>query len=616
MFKTSSHIRRQKMNLSNLWFVIILVLNFSYTIIAQIPDKKDEPISCRMENALQLVEGQVIEANKKTESVKLIKILTRAAEFTWDLDELKAREYYTKAFDTAKKRFAEKGFEQDKAGNEKDVNIFLPKPDYRMDVIRSIAKKDSKWARKLTEEILKLYEKDLENRDSLTKTKELSELMRIAIENLENNRALSNFIFDQVMKYPLDNYWLYGLMSIVRTDPAYADKLYQKLLNNYRNESIRRLLFLSSYPFARDRIMGADKMQYGSQPPENFIQNIPMQIAFTQVFLNRINVLTSVPTIINQRDEENRLTEPVYMITGLLDLEPYVRDNFPQMLQSYGLTRSKVEGLLTDDNRKYLENQQRIFQQNQTTFEEKIKQLEEADSENKLTDFQIINLVFWLKKEEEFKILESWLDKIKNEKNREETVNYFYHKRSTVALENKNFELARKYADKVPEVEFRGMLYFDIVRQQFNEYNESPNVRENLLEVSKFARKSKDTVSKAQVLLGLANIYEEVEHFYALDELGEAVKVINKLENPDIFAGYISRQIFGQGFGFVATFSTPGYNLENAFNAVSKKDFELTLAHAESLNDQYFQTLAVLAIAKNCVENSKREAEEKKLTEN
>ena len=30
------------------------------------------------------------------------------------------------------------------------------------------------------------------------------------------------------------------------------------------------------------------------------------------------------------------------------------------------------------------------------------------------------------------------------------------------------------------------------------------------------------------------------------------------------------------------------------------------MVNAQSLNDSYFQTLAVLAIAKNCVENSKK----------
>ena len=120
-----------------------------------------------------------------------------------------------------------------------------------------------------------------------------------------------------------------------------------------------------------------------------------------------------------------------------------------------------------------------------------------------------------------------------------------------------------------------------------------------------------NSVSKAQILLGLANMYERVNHSVALDELGEAIHFTNSLKDPDIFATSVQRQIAGDGFGFYASFHTPGYNLETAFEELSKKDFEMSLANAKALDDKYFRTLAVIAVANSCAKNSKPAAKPK-----
>ena len=53
------------------------------------------------------------------------------------------------------------------------------------------------------------------------------------------------------------------------------------------------------------------------------------------------------------------------------------------------------------------------------------------------------------------------------------------------------------------------------------------------------------------------------------------------------------------------SFSTPGYDLEKTFEELSKKDFEMSLANAKALDDKYFRTLAVIAVANNCAKNAK-----------
>jgi len=85
--------------------------------------------------------------------------------------------------------------------------------------------------------------------------------------------------------------------------------------------------------------------------------------------------------------------------------------------------------------------------------------------------------------------------------------------------------------------------------------------------------------------------------------------VINKLKDADLQAGWILRHIKVKDMGFGASFSTPGYDLENTFTTLSKTDFSLPLSNAKAIDDKYFRTLAVIAIAKNCIDRPKPKSE-------
>jgi hypothetical protein len=60
---------------------------------------------------------------------------------------------------------------------------------------------------------------------------------------------------------------------------------------------------------------------------------------------------------------------------------------------------------------------------------------------------------------------------------------------------------------------------------------------------------------------------------------------------------------------FGASFSTPGYDLETTFSALSKTDFSLPLSNARTIDDKYYRTIAVIAIAKNCIDRPKKKPE-------
>lgn len=587
------------MNLYKAYVLLIILLISGKATFSQISNTQNQ--ACNAEFARLLVEQQVTDSKTVEETDKRVKILLRSADFLWKFDEETARKYLTEAFQTANERFKEKGFEDKRL----PIGTLKLMPDLRLEVVRAIAKKDGEWAKRLTEQILQDFEKSVDERkDFFNKTREIQTLLQIAVENVKTNPNLSRYLFRRVMIYPLDFHWYSTLYSVAAENKAMADALYVQLLQNYQSETPRRLLFLTSYPFAGERMLGVDKYQYGMTVPDAFAPNPDLQRQFLQTFFRRIAAFTANPDNLNISPETYYLPESAYMVSALQEIEPLIVQNFPNLMQSFAVAKSQANSFLTEEAAKSLEAKQKLYQNKTASFEETLKALEKSDSEGKLTDQQIINLIFYAKKEEEYSKLESWIDKIREEGTRIETTNYFYFRRSQVARKDRRYDDARKFALKVPEIEFRATLFFEIAGEQLKNVSEAAQVLETLGEISKMARQSADSTGKAQVLLGLAFRFEKANHSIALNELGEAIRIINSLENPDIFSESMTRRIAGKGFFYFAGFSTPGYNMETTFEEISKKDFELSLAHAKNLNDKYFRTLAVLAVAKNCVQNA------------
>lgn len=562
---------------------------------------KTPPI-CTPEYSRLLVAQQAAESKMVEATDKRVRILLRASEFLWKLDESHARKLFQEAFETAEARFKEKGFESKKIGATGMARMNIP--DYRMEVVAAIAKRDGEWAKRLTEQILQNFEKDRENRRPENVAEEVSSLLRIAQEVAAANPALSQHLFRRAMRYPLDSHWHWALYGLAKDNRSAADSLYLELLQNYRDETPRRLLFLSAYPFAAERIFGPDKYQYGAFPPPALAPNPRFQVRFFDVFWARVGQLANDADEINRRPEPNRLPEAAYIVVALNDIEPIVAQNFPSLLERLALARAQGNSLLSDEAKQAIEAQKKLYADSVSSFDDRLERLKKADLEGKLRDIDIIRLIFGLKKESEFREAEGWLGKIQDAAARRETENYFYFKRSQNAREDKRFDDAGKYAARVEEIEHRAVLLFEIAGEKLKLTKEPTAIMDILAEVSQMARRADDSVEKAQVALGLASMYEKVNHTIALNELSEAIKIINRLENPDIFSNSVFRKIEGQGYGFYAVFSTPGYNLETTFNEISRHDFELAIAHATNLGDRHFRTLAVIAAVKNCVEKN------------
>jgi hypothetical protein len=579
------------------------------TAAGQAPQPETQ--QCNEDFARFLVEQQVAESRNVEQTDKRIRILVRAADFLWKFEEPLGREYFTEAFKVATDRYREKGFEKTE---KKGLTTHMP--DHRFEVIKAIAVKDAAWARRLIEQVLKDYEKDTDRKNYFDRTREIGDIVELAEKSIKTNPDFARSLLRRVMQHPLEFHWYWALFSIAQDDTTFSDRLYEELLANYANSTPRSLLFLSAYPFARNRIFGIERYQYGAYVPPGLTPNRDLQRQFIGTFLRRVVSFASDPENLNLPvAHEYHRPEPVYMVGALAELEPIIVQQHPAFIQQFSEAKALATGMLNDQMRKDMSEREKRNEELGYGFERRLKQLEEAETDGKLTDQMIVSLLTWgddSKTEVQFKQIEPWLAKIQDEKVRYEAINYFWFLRSQLAVKERRLDDAERYAKKIPEIEHRAVLFFEIAEAQLKNVNDAATVYQTLRDVERMAEQAETSVEKARVLIALTNLYIKINPIFAMQELSDAIKVINRLESGDVLSTSVFRQIQGKNFSFFASFSMPGQDLEGTFKEISKNNFELSLSNAKSLEDKYLRTLAVLAVAQNCVGTVKKKPAPKK----
>ena len=179
-------------------------------------------------------------------------------------------------------------------------------------------------------------------------------------------------------------------------------------------------------------------------------------------------------------------------------------------------------------------------------------------------------------------------------------VNWFYYFRSQALINAKNFSEARKFASKVTELDQRAYLYTRIAEESLKVAEDQTEAREMLNEVADAISKAPKTIVSARALLALAHLYAKVDMNRGIEELANAVRTINALESPDFSRQFVMMKIEGKTFGSYASFSTPGFNPENAFREMGKLDFDGSLAQATNFTDKSLRALTTLAVIEPC----------------
>lgn len=593
------------MNFSSRAFFTLLVLLFIVNPFYAQETSEKESVLCTPELSRSLVEQQIDDSKTVEDSDKRIKILLRVAEFIWQLDETRSRKHFSDALDLARERFKEKGVE------EKGNGRFIERQDdYRFRVLTAIAQKDSAWADKLTDTVLeemKTAREEAPDRKRNWSDNETSRLLDIAGALMKPNKTAAFQFARRAAQFPLDDNagrWFSFLYHASGADQREADALYSELLRNASaNAKIQAMYSLSGYPFGYHTSYGLNNSVSSMTVPAGFVPNPALQRQFLDV-LTRKTLALKPPTEASKGKWD--FSEAMIAFSIMQDLEPIVTERFQDLLPRLSAAKAHANSLLTAENLSTLGEKRKGDENARASFDKKLEALEKkADSKN--LDTEIINLVFAAKTDDELGKAGEWLIKIGDEKVRESTTNYLYFKRAEVAVKESRLADAEKHSDKVSELEHRAILLFKIAEARLKQENTKESAAEVLETTVKAALKAPNGVERAQVLLGSAFWFEKYNQYRAADVLSEAVKTINRLENPDLSASYIHRKIEGKDYGYYTSIETPGYNIEKSFAQVAQKDLVGALNQARSLDDKFIRTIAVIAVVGNCAGASEKQ---------
>ena len=214
--------------------------------------------------------------------------------------------------------------------------LITTQPDYRFQVIRAIAKRDPKWARQLTETVLKDKEEEADEarRKSFDKDRELREIIQIALALTETDQPSALLFLRRAMQLPLGPDWIFALYKIAEKNVPLADRTYGELLDTYARSSPTRLLYFSFYPFAAERMIGLGKYNIGTSVPAGLLPNRNLQRQFLNVFLRRVIGFWTAAEGPPQSPMSDIPEIGVCICGALTEMEPVFCSNSPSLPRS------------------------------------------------------------------------------------------------------------------------------------------------------------------------------------------------------------------------------------------------------------------------------------------
>lgn len=577
--------------------LIFLLVCLAAPINAQ---KKTVSSLCTRDNALDTARQQILLTRTFDNPVQRIAVLLRAADLLWPHDQEKSLAAFMEAFDFAVQNFKEKGDQIQRTSDSKFAAV-IPIPDQRFTVISALAKRDPARARKLSEQMLRddtSEAADKPGADDQSKRRTADKLLLMAHGLAAADPASAVNFARQSFKYPATLQLPIFMYELAKSSQQLADQFYVDALNAYGAAPMDQFLYLSSYPFANKREAGEMPGYTFYVIPEGFIPNRALQKMFVQALLARIDAAMETPVA---EVPQYRYSDHAQMWLALSRLEKQVQSDLPEFAEAFARSKDKLFALLAPNAQR---NVNRVIESDNRpvkSFDEQVEAALKLSDVGK-RDQGLTFAVTGSSKDESVDKVVSVIDKISESSIRDALLNWFYYFRSQSMIKEKNFAEARKFASKVGELDQRAYLYTRIAEESLKTTEDQTETREMLNEVANTISKAPKTIVSARALLALAHLYAKVDMNRGVEELGNAVRTINALESPDFSRQFVMMKIEGKTFGSYASYSTPGFNPENAFREMGKLDFDGSLAQATNFSDKSLRALTTLAVIEPCFE--------------
>ena len=586
---------------SPLRLALCLIATLSVSSFAQENKAPNPASSCNRESALAILEEQIATTRTFDDQVQRIAVLIHAADLLWPHQQEKARAVFIEAFELAKQDYKENGDDPRREG----LGLMISVPDQRYAVINAIAKRDLAWAQKLIGETLgdqqnAASEKTTHSAPQQTRTAE--KLLGIASSLSASDQTGALRFARNSLRYPATLYLPLFLYQLSEVNRAAADQFYSEALAAYAKARMDQLLYLSSYPFANDREAGEMPGYTIYKVPTGFAPNPNLQRSFVQILLLRVQQrLEQAP----ETELGGRISEAGQMWLALTRLEKQIQRTLPDLAAQVEQAKTGVFALLSPSSQGNVG--QIISNQNEPVrnFDEQVEAAEKDPNVDR-RDQRLAFAVTGASGKEDLDLVLRVVDRISDSAVRSQLLNWIYFSRAQGAIKNKQLGEARKLAARVDELDQRAYLYFQIAEESLKQSVDQTQAREMLEEVVDSAAKAPATMVAARTQLGVAYLYTKVDLNRAIAVLGDAVKNINRILQPDFSRQFVMRKIEGKTFGSYASFQTPGFDPENAFRELGKSDFDGTLYQASNFTNKSLRARTLLALIEPCLQQPEK----------
>lgn len=565
--------------------------------------EKSQPLptrssSCSRDGALEIIQQQIALSKTIDNSVQRITVLIRAADLLWPVQQPKSRAAFFEAFDLAVLNFKEKGDAAISGGKM----MLIETPDQRYTVITAIAKHDSAWSKKLIEKLLKEQQEEAADkpaRDTQREIKTAERLLTMAASLLSSDEAAAISFARNSLRYPATLNLSTFLYQLVALDKAAADQFYQQALGAYAGAPMERLLYLAAYPFGNDREVGNMPGSGIYQVPSGFVPNPNLQRMFVQTILRRAQEFVANPS---DPVPGSRMPEPDQMLLALTRLEKQIKQSLPDLASAVEAAKGSLSAQMSPESQRSVNQSANSDKAPQMTFDERVEAALKNPNVDR-RDQQLTSAIMGGAKEESLDHVLSAVDKIADSNIHQPLLNWIYFERTQSAVKDKKLDEARRLAAKVDELDQRAWLYSRIAEESLKQNADQTQAREVLDEVVDAAAKAPNTPVTVRALLGVAYLYTKIDMSRAIAVMGEAVKRINQMEQPDFSRQYVIRKIEGKTFGNYGAFVTPGFTPESAFREIAKVDFDGMLNQAANFSDKSLRALTTLAVVEQCLKD-------------
>jgi len=472
-------------------------------------------------------------------------------------------------------------------------------PDQRFLVIGAIAKRDMEWARKLSEQALQ---------DSAAAAEEKAKknfgqgdgekLFSVALGLVDTDPGSATAFARAAFRYPSSLYLPMFIYRLADKNKALADAFYVDALAAYANAPMDQFLYLSSYPFANTREAGEMPGWTTYAVPAAVKPNPVLQRVFMQALLRQAQTL-------GERASEtlpgSRYSEASQIWQALSRLENQVQSSLPDLGPALQEAKGSMFVLMSQKDQKRTADN--LIEPPALTFAERIEQAEKQSDPGR-RESGIAIAILGVKDDEPLDAVVSAADKLEDQGLRVQVLSRFYFNRAQAKVKKKELDEARRLASKVDNLDQRAYLYSLIVAESIKTAKNDTEAREILEEVVAVTAKAPNTEVKARALLAVAYLFAKVDPLRSIGVLGDAVKTINQIENPDFSRDFILTKIEGKQFGSYSQIRTPGFNPENAFREMSKFDFDGLLYQAGQFTNKSLRSMTTLALVEPCLQQA------------